>query len=443
MEYVERKIDKSLSEWKNKEHRKPLLLRGARQVGKSSSVRELAKQFDYFLEVNFERDDHELNVKEVFKKGLHPGRICDELSVIYDTPVIAGRTLLFFDEIQSCVEAISALRFFYEDAPEIHVIAAGSLLEFALQELPSLGVGRVHSLYMYPFSFDEYLRAGKKSLLADAVLNASPESPLSDVLHKNALQQLLTFVLTGGMPEVVAQYSQGVSLLECMNILNDLTFSFYDDFAKYKSKFSTALLREVFGSVIHQTGGKFTYSGVSKTAYHAQIKESIRLLELAGLIIPVIHTSGNGIPPAAEMDPKYKKQLILDTGVYRRYLRLNLSEMLNADRLIVVNKGALAELFAGLELQKSAPNNQPEQLYCRHREKTGSNAEVDYVVQCGEHIVPVEVKSGTKGSMQSMFRFLEEKSSPYGVRISLENFATYDKIRVYPLYATGNVLIHN
>ena len=238
MEYIVRQIDKLLLEWKNAENHKPLLLRGARQVGKTASVRQLAKQFNYFIEVNFEKDDQELNVKEIFQKGLHPKRICDELSVIYDRPIVPDRTLLFLDEIQSCKEAIAALRYFYEDYPELHIIAAGSLLEFALQDLQSFGVGRVRSLYMYPFSFDEYLRAMKKSLLADAILNASPDNPLSDALHKNALQQFFTFLYLGGMPEVVAKYAQGGALLDCMEILNDLTFSFYDDFAKYKEKFS-------------------------------------------------------------------------------------------------------------------------------------------------------------------------------------------------------------
>jgi predicted AAA+ superfamily ATPase len=292
---------------------------------------------------------------------------------------------------------------------------------------------------MYPFSFDEYLRAMKKPLLADAILNATPENPLSDVLHKNAVQQLLTFMYLGGMPEVVAKYAQGGTLLDCMDILNDLTFSFYDGFAKYKDKFSVALLREVFGSVIRQTGEKFTYSEVSKTAYHAQIKEGITLLELAGLTHPVVHSSANGTPLAAEMNRKYKKELILDTGIYQRYLRLNLSEILATDRLFQINKGALAELFVGLELLKAAPDNQPEQLYYWQREKSGSNAEIDFLIQQNDNIIPVEVKSGLKGSMQSMFLFLDEKKSPYGIRTSLENFAQYDKINVVPLYAVSGL----
>jgi predicted AAA+ superfamily ATPase len=439
MEYLARKIDGVLSSWKETATRKPLLLRGARQVGKSSSVRQQAKGFDTFLEVNFERDGDELGVNGVFRRGLHPKRICDELSVIYNTPIIPGRTLLFLDEIQACGEAISALRFFQEDLPELHVIAAGSLLEFALRDLASFGVGRIRSLYMYPFAFGEYLRAVGKTALHDAILEASPTHPLPETLHSAATREMLAFVAMGGMPEVVANRAQGGSLLERQEILNDLTFSFYDDFAKYKEKFPVRLLREAFGSVVMQAGGKFVYSKVSDTSYHAQIKESLTLLELAGLILPVVHTSANGLPLAAEMNVKNKKQLPLDTGIYQRYLRLEQPELFSETKFLQVNQGALAELFAGLELAKAMPSDQPAQLYYWHRETAGSNAEVDYIVQSGGDVIPVEVKSGATGSMQSLVRFLEEKKAPYGIRTSLENFSAYGKIQVFPLYALGNV----
>ncbi|MFA5419366.1 MAG: AAA family ATPase [Bacteroidales bacterium] len=437
--YLGRAIDKELMEWKKAATRKPLLLRGARQVGKSSTVRELGKQFDYFIEVNFERDDQELNIKTVFERGFDPKRICEELSVIYGKPIISDRTLLFFDEIQTCIPAISSLRYFYEEYPELHVIAAGSLLEFALQELPSFGVGRVHSLFLYPFSFDEYLRAMDLNMLADAIQKASPEKPFSEAVHNKCIQQLLRFMLIGGMPEVVATYARGGSLLECQTVLDDLTLSLYDDFSKYKQRVPTSRLREVFASVIQQTGSKFTYSKASKDSNHWQIKESVELLELAGIVYPVTHTSSNGLPLAAEMNKKHRKYLIFDTGIYQRFLRLDLGQLLTAESLEQVNKGALAELIVGLELLKSAPSTNPTQLYYWQREKPGSSAEVDYVVQCHTDIVPVEVKSGTKGSMQSMFQFLSEKEYPYGIRCSMENFGTYQNVKIYPLYAVSRI----
>ncbi|MDR2844001.1 MAG: ATP-binding protein [Candidatus Symbiothrix sp.] len=438
--YIKRHIDSYLYEWKQSVSRKPLLLRGARQIGKSSSVRELAKQFDYFIEVNFEKDDEEFHVKEVFKKGLSPKRIGEELSVIYHTPIVEGRTLLFFDEIQACIPAISSLRFFYEDMPELHLIAAGSLLEFALEELPSFGVGRIRSLFMYPLSFDEYLRAMGFEAMADAIKKSSPEQPLSEVLHHRCLHHLVRFITIGGMPEVVATYSQGGSLLDCQAILDDLMLAFYDDFAKYKARVSTSRLREVFLSVTEQTGNKFIYSRASQTTKHEQIKEAIELLSLAGLVHPVIHTAANGIPLGAEVNPKIRKYLIFDTGILQRFLRLDISQILLGETLEQINKGAIAELFAGLEILKAAPCNYPSQLYYWQREQRGSQAEVDYVIQQGAHIVPVEVKAGTRGAMQSLSIFMSEKKTPFGIRCSLENFGLLPNIRIYPLYAVSQLV---
>ncbi len=437
--YLKRSIDKDLLEWKDSRIRKPLLLRGARQVGKSSSIRELSKQFGNFVEINFERDNLLYNVNAVFERGSDPKQICDELSLIYEKPIIPGKTLLFLDEIQACIPAISSLRYFYEEYPELHVVAAGSLLEFALQEIPSYGVGRIRSMYLYPFSFDEYLRTTGFEMLADALQKASPEKPLSDTIHKRCLQQLIQFILIGGMPEVVVTYINGGSLLECQQVLDDLMVSLYDDFSKYKERIPSSRIREVFASVIHQTGGKFTYSKTSPDLNRLQVKESLELLELAGIIYPVTHTSANGVPLAAEINSKYRKFLILDTGIYQRFLRLDLGKLLTTEGLEQINKGALAELFVGLEIVKSSPANFPVQLYYWQREKPGSLAEVDYVVQCDTDIIPVEVKAGTKGSMQSMFVFMAEKGSKYGVRSSMENFGTYQNIKIYPLYAISKL----
>ena len=440
--YLERHIDKELHEWKKSSIRKPLLLRGARQVGKSSTVREFGKQFEYFLEINFEKKEFQ-KAKVLFEKSSSPKQLCDEFSAMYDIPVIPGRTLLFLDEIQSCISAISALRYFYEEYPELHVIAAGSLLEFALQSIPSYGVGRIRSMCLYPFSFDEYLRAMKHDMLADALLKASSEKPFSDALHNRCLHELLRFMYIGGMPQVVATYANGGSLLECQQVLDDLTLTLYDDFSKYKERVPTSRLREVFASVIHQTSGKFTYSKASKDSNHWQIKESVELLELAGIVHPVTHTSANGLPLAAEMNTKHRKFLIFDTGIYQRFLRLDLGQLLTVESLEQINKGAFAELFVGLELLKSAKSNFPIQLHYWQREKPGSSAEVDYVVQCNTDIVPVEVKSGTRGSMQSLFQFLTEKKYSYGIRCSLENFCKFENVRIYPLYAASHICAIN
>jgi len=439
MNYLSRNVDADLLAWKNETERKPLLLRGARQVGKSSAVRNLAEKFDYFLEINFENKDFAA-AKGVFERHSNSKTICDELSALYETPIIAGKTLLFLDEVQSCVEAISALRYFYEQTPDLHVIAAGSLLEFAMEKIPSYAVGRVRSLYMYPFSFEEFLAAMGKNILLQKLQAASPENPLSDELHAKLKELFLRFLVIGGMPEVVSKYASGGSLLDCQHILDDLIETFVNDFAKYKIRVPATRLEEVFAAVIAQTGQKFTYSDVETAANQPQLKESIELLRMAGLVYVATHSASNGLPLGAETNPRYKKMMILDTGLYQRFLRLDLTNLLLEDKIEQVNRGALAEMLVGIELVKAQNNRLPAEIYCWHREKTDSNAEVDYIVQIGKDIVPIEVKANTKGAMQSMFIFLKEKKRPVGIRCSMENFGQFQNIKIYPLYAVKQAL---
>jgi len=436
IKYLKRKIDAELLEWKEAESRKPLILRGARQVGKTAAVRELGRMFYNFLEINFENKDH-AGAKRVFERHSNPQLICDELSVLFEIPIIAGQTLLFLDEVQSCPDAISSLRYFYEQMPELHVVAAGSLLEFALQKIPSYAVGRVRSMYMYPFSFEEFLHAMERNILLEKLKTATPENPLSEEVHLKLKELFLRFAVIGGMPEVVAKYASGGSLLECQNKLDELTDTLYNDFAKYKQRVPATRLEEVFSAIIAQTGQKFTYTKVATSANSMQVKESVELLKMAGLVYVATHSSANGLPLGAETNPRYQKLMILDTGIYQRFLRLDLTNLLLNEKIEQINKGALAEMFVGTELVKSQNNRLPAELYYWQREKGGSTAEVDYVIQQEQNIVPIEVKAGTKGAMQSMFLFLAEKQQPYGIRCSMENFGRFQNIKIYPLYAIG------
>ncbi len=435
--YLRRSIDSDLQQWKNDPYRKPLLLRGARQVGKSSAVRELARQFDFFLEINFEEQKQ---VHTLFTGDLAPSALCDNLSALYKVPVVQGKTLLFFDEIQACSPAITSLRFFYEKIPELHLIAAGSLLEFALEELPSFGVGRVRTMFLYPFSFDEFLLAMNEEPLLQTKQKASAEKPLTDVIHQKLLNYLKRFLVLGGMPEVIARYSQTHDTLACQKILDDLLISLKADFTKYKKRVPPSRLSEVFGSVTRQTGSKFIYTQASAEANHKQLKEALELLIMAGLVIPVTHSSGNGIPLGAERNEKKRKMLIFDTGIFQRLLGLEISDVLFQDNFNLVNKGSIAELFVGLELIRTSSCFQQQQLYYWQREALNSSAEVDYLVQIEQEIIPVEVKAGTKGSMQSLFLFLTEKNRPFGIRFSLENYSSYGKVKAYPLYAVGELM---
>lgn len=435
--YLPRAIDPLLINWKVETDRKPLLLRGARQVGKSSLVRSFSEHFDYYIEINFEENR---SIHRIFEGNLSPDEICESIAVLFNTPVVPGKTLLFLDEIQACLPAISALRFFYEKAPGLHVVAAGSLLEFALGELPSYGVGRVRSLFVYPFSFNEFLTALGEHRLLELKQKADAAHPLPAPVHEKLLLLLKKFLILGGMPEVVSKYVQGRSLLDVQSVLDDLLVSVRADFAKYKKRVPALRIQEVFESVAIQTGNKFIYARAATDTRHAQIKEALNLLTMAGLVIPVTHSAANGIPLGAQSDSGKRKMLLYDTGILQRALGLPLSDLLLNSDFESINKGAIAELFAGLEMLKYSNPFVPPDLFYWHKETPGSNAEVDYVIQRLTDIIPLEVKSSRQGSMQSLYVFLREKNCGKGFRLSLENFSSFNEIDVFPLYAVSNFI---
>lgn len=434
--YLKRNIDTALTEWKNSAGHKPILLRGARQVGKTSAVRNLGRKFENYVEIDLHlrQDLHPL-----FNKMRTPQQLCEEIAMLEGCTFKPGKTLFFIDEIQDCPAAIGCLRYFYEQFPELHVIAAGSLLEFALEELPSFGVGRIHSLYMYPFCFSEFLEATNNMPLAAAIDSASPSSPLSDIVHNRLLELLRTFMIIGGMPAVVKKYAETASLTNCQKLLGELIASFRDDFAKYRRRIPSSRIDAVFMSVAAQSQGKFMYSKIDGVRTE-QAQAALQTLILAGLVYPVTHTAANGIPLGAETDERYRRMILFDTGLLQRVLNLDLSDIILENDISFINKGPLAEVFVGCEFVKNMPADYLAALYCWHRDKKGSDAEIDYLVQRHNQIWPVEVKSGKSGKMQSLRIFMEQKHSPFGIRTSLENFCEYDNIKVYPLYAAGNIV---
>lgn len=453
LNYMCRHIDKTLVEWKNNPFHKPLLLRGARQVGKSSAVRHFSEQFEYFAEVNFERDK---DFSTFFRGSLDVRLICSKLSNFLQVPIVAGKTLLFFDEIQSCPEAIMALRFFKEDYPELHVVAAGSLLEFALQGLPTFGVGRIHSVFMYPMTFDEFVMANGMEGLLSARNLADFSHPLDEAFHDKLAEQFRLYLLVGGMPEAVAMWKTTSDLLQCQRIHDDIMLTYEDDFSKYSRRISPELLRLALHGVCHQIGKKLTYSRISESLRSYQIRDALDLLTLAGIITPVVPTAANGFPLAAEADERRVKYLFLDSGLLLSVLHLDGKVSQELVRLIMagtpqdlVNKGSMTEMVAGLEIARHVGcTHRPQMFYWERAGK--SVAEVDYLTTSHANIVPVEVKAGTQGGMKSLWMFMREKQLTEAVRCSLENFGTFDyvdkednnalrHVRVCPIYALSQL----
>ncbi len=445
MAYYKRLIDKYLLQWANQTDRKPVLLRGARQVGKSTAVRNLSSNFQNFVEINFEKQP---DIRALFSENLDVRRIISQISAVVGSPIEPGKTLLFFDEIQMCPEAIMSLRFFREDMPDLHVIAAGSLLEFALEGLPTFGVGRIHSMFMHPMSFDEFLEATGELLLLEARNNASAIHPLPSVLHDKLVQIMRTYLLVGGMPEVVAKWVETHDFLKCQEIQDDIIISYEDDFPKYRKRVDPLLLRRTLQSVAVQVSKKFVCSRVDGENTSKDVNNALEMLTLAGIVIPVLRSSANGLPLGGETDSKYRKMLLLDSGLLLRLLNMSLgnvqqitTDILTASAADLVNKGSLMEMLAGLELLRYKSPNLRHELYYWIRQVKNSQAEIDYLTTNGMRILPIEIKAGTQGGMKSLWLFMREKQLSVAARCSLENFGRFDYVDNEAAGAVRNVTV--
>ena len=452
--YYKRLIDNYLSEWASRDTHKPVLLRGARQVGKSTAVKELSKKFDSFVEINFEKQP---KYKILFDDDLDVKRIIPQISAIYGTSIKPGQTLLFLDEIQECPRAIMALRFFKEDMPELHVIAAGSLLEFALKELPTFGVGRIHSMFMYPMTFDEFLEANGQQLLIETRNEASIDNPLPEPIHNKLVDFLRTYMLVGGMPEAVKTWVEYHDYIRCQEVQDDIVVTYEDDFPKYKKNVDPTLLRRTLRSVAVQAGKKFVYTKVGLDYKTAEVKKAVELLTLAGILHPVTHTDANGLPLGSEEDKSYQKMLLLDTGLLLRLLNMSLgdvseltTQILTASATDLANKGPMAEMVVGLEMLHNMSPNIRHELYYWVRHAKNSQAEIDYIATYLQTVVPIEVKADTQGGMKSLWAFMRDKRLHYAIRCSTENFGKFDyvdnqannevrHVRICPMYAIARI----
>ena len=450
--YYPRLIDNYLKEWALRSVRKPLLLRGARQVGKSTAIRQLGKQFENFVEINLEKQPSFI---QFFQGDLNVKRIVPQLSAMVGKPIVAGQTLLFIDEIQASAEAIMALRFFKEDMPDLHVIAAGSLLEFALETLPTFGVGRIHSMFVYPMTFDEFLTACGEQLLLEARNNATAKTPLALPLYERLVGLFRSYMLVGGMPEVVAKWVETRDYLACQEVQDDIVLTYQDDFPKYRKRVDPTLLRLTLQSVALQIGNKFVYSQVGGGYSTNEVKKALEMLTLAGIITPVMHTNANGLPLGSEVDPTYRKMLLLDSGLLLRWLNMSgdtselTAQILTNSATDLVNKGALTEMIAGLELLRYRTPNMRHELFYWVRKAKNAQAEVDYLATYQSEVLPIEVKAGTQGGMKSLWQFMREKKLKNAIRASLENFDVFtytdteeEAIRtvwVCPLFALSQI----
>ena len=317
----------NLNEWVKDSHRKPLILRGARQVGKSWLAKELGKQFESFVEINFDRNPE---LAGLFEKTVEPQKLIEMISNFLGMEIVVGKTLLFIDEIQNCSRAITSLRYFYEEMPEMHVIAAGSLLDFELRKI-SIPVGRISFLYVYPFSFGEFLSAtGNENLRKMLIENEYSE--LSELFHNKLMELIGIYSFIGGMPEVVQMYIIDGNFKKCMEIQSDILQTYKNDFNKYAKNHQIKYLEKVFSSIPLQTGNKFKFVSVSREHKSKDLLEALDMLCMAGVASRVYHSSSNGIPLHSEIDVKKFKIIFFDIGLAQKMLNLDFRPiMLNSD----------------------------------------------------------------------------------------------------------------
>jgi predicted AAA+ superfamily ATPase len=394
---MERTITQSFQKWKEKPNRKPLIVRGARQTGKSFSITDFGNShFEGSIHIlNFEKR-RDLNA--VFEADYEIRRILSELEILINKKITPGMDLLFFDEIQECPRAIAALRYFYEQLPALHVIAAGSLLEFALMDIP-FPVGRVQLINMYPMSFCEFLKATGKELVAELIIYKPKELPESTHLLLN--EELRKYFLIGGMPECVKTYAATNSFKEVFEIQSDLIHTFRQDFLKYSGRSDKSCLNSVLLNIAQKVGGQIKYSELADGFTNPTIKKAFELLETARLFKKVKAASAAGIPLGASATGKKFKAIMLDIGLMANMNGIS-GEYVKSD-LLSVFKGAMAEQFVGQEILAATGSD----LYYWAREAVGSNAETDFLIEKQGKIIPIEVKSGKSGSLKSLHLLLD------------------------------------
>lgn len=425
---MERLAVEKLKTWKTQVSRKPLLIRGARQVGKTWLAVDFGRRFFdgrvHVIDLERQPDWH-----RVFEANLDPQRIVSELEILINARIEPGRDLLFFDEIQSCPRAIMALRYFYEELPKLHVIAAGSLLEFAMKSI-SFPVGRVQLLQLPPMNFVEFLLAIGKTQVAEVIQGRPERQPES--VHRMLLEDVRKYLFVGGMPESVRAFVRSSKLRDALESQAALVDTFRQDFSKYAPYSDKRCLNAVFSATARNVGKQTKYSNLAEGFSNPTIKKTFDLLCLAQVIRKVPSASPAGLPLGASASERKFKAIMVDVGLMHNLCGLPVSAEYTKSDLLAIYQGALAEQFVGQEFISAG-----QELYYWAREARNSTAEVDYLTVVNREIYPVEVKSGAAGRLRSLHLLLKSFANcPNGVVFSTVPYSELpqQKLRFLPLY---------
>ena len=411
---LKRIAENLLQTWYDNPRRKPLVIRGARQVGKSTLVRHFAQKNQIPLnEVNLERH---LQLDAVFAT-LDVRRILREIEGLTGRPI--SNSLLFLDEIQATPHALQVLRYLYEERADLPVVAAGSMLEFALgdQSFP-MPVGRIEYLHLGPMSFEEYLLETDPQLLS-YLTTCEPASPVPATAHARLLERQREYMLVGGMPEAILTFAQSGAFTDVATVQRSIIDTYQNDFAKYAAQNVLLRLQTLFNYVPRSVGQKVKYSNISRDETARELRIAIEMLTKARVISPVVHSHCSGLPLYAEADASTYKLLFLDVGLMNRACGLDWLAVSSLDERSFINEGAMAEQFIGQHLLYRDEGREAPRLCYWLRERKVSNAEVDYVISRGDRIIPIEVKAGKSGTLRSLHQFVLHKKATLAVRFDL------------------------
>lgn len=405
-----------LLDWLDNSSRKPLVIRGARQVGKTWLVRQLAELRNLkLIEFNFENRP---DLISIFASN-NPHEIVENIEAKTNETLKLDSSLLFLDEIQAAPELLAKLRWFAEELPELPVISAGSLLEFVLGDHEfSMPVGRINYMYLEPLSFEEFLHANKKDKLYEYLTQYVWNKLIPEIIHHDLLNQFKEYTLVGGMPQAVKTWTETRSMIKVQQVHHDLLTTYRDDFGKYAARIDSNILNDVMQAIPRMLGKKFVYSAVNQDMQIPPIKKALKLLCKARVAHPVFGSAANGVPLGSETKEKNFKIILLDTGLASALLGLSLSQIKDLEDLNLVNQGNISEQIIGQLLRSIEPYYIEPSLHYWTREEKGSAAEIDYITQHNNQLIPIEVKSGSTGTLKSLHLFMHLKKPKYAMRIN-------------------------
>lgn len=421
-----RYIKEKLIEWRNSEYRKPLILKGARQVGKTYILKEFGKEnYEGIAYFNF---DHDEDLYNLFNNTKNPKRILEQLSFIYGKAIIPGKTLIFFDEIQECPNALNSLKYFQEEANEYHIVCAGSLLGIRLSHT-SFPVGKVEFMNLYPMTFTEFLIADNCGNLVDYMNNIEKLEKIPEIFFNMLEEKLKAYFIIGGMPEVVNSWVNEKDMERVNAIQDSILKSYESDFSKHTSNTEANKISLIWNSIPSQLAKenkKFLYQTIKEGARAREYEDALNWLNDANLIYKVYNVKKTDLPLKAYNDLSFFKIYMNDVGLLRRMANLDSRIVVEGNKLFEEFKGALTENFV-LNMLNAEYENVPNYF-------TFDRYEIDFVIQNKNKIIPIEVKSGKTTNNSSLTKYNEKYKTDLSIRLSLNNLVKDEKVLNIPLF---------